>query len=105
MARATGSAWSASTAAARPSLLQVLADEPGALAVDGEVVRGKTVRLGYLTQEPVPVDPNLRVLEAAEQVRGTVAIGKRELSASQLLDRLGLRADRQWTPVRRIVWW
>ncbi len=84
----------------KTSLLQVLAGEPGALSVQGEVVRGKTVRLGYLTQEPVPVDPNLRVLEAAEQVRGTVAIGKGEFSAGQLLERLGLGADRQWTPVR-----
>jgi ATP-binding cassette subfamily F protein uup len=65
----------------------------------GRMIRGSTVRLGYLTQEPVPVDPSLRVLEAAEQVRGSVQIGKRELSASQLLERLGLGGDRQWTPV------
>ena len=63
------------------------------------MIRGSTVRLGYLTQEPVPVDPSLRVLEAAEQVRGSVQIGKGELSASQLLERLGLGGDRQWTPV------
>jgi ABC transport system ATP-binding/permease protein len=71
----------------------------GDLQAEGTVRRGSTVRLGYLTQEPVPVDPGLRVLEAAEQVRGSVQIGKRELSASQLLERLGLRGDRQWTPV------
>jgi ATP-binding cassette subfamily F protein uup len=65
----------------------------------GRMIRGSTVRLGYLTQEPVPVDPSLRVLEAAEQVRGSVQIGKRELSASQLLERLGLGGDRQWAPV------
>jgi len=65
----------------------------------GRMIRGSTVRLGYLTQEPVPVDPSLRVLEAAEQVRGSVQIGKRELSASQLLERLGLGGDRQWTLV------
>jgi ATP-binding cassette subfamily F protein uup len=65
----------------------------------GKVVRGSTVRLGYLTQEAVPVDPGLRVLEAAERVRGSVQIGRRELSASQLLERLGLRGDRQWAPV------
>ncbi len=45
------------------------------------------------------MDPALRVLEAAERVRGSVQIGKRELSASQLLERLGLRGDRQWAPV------
>ncbi|MDA8322104.1 MAG: ABC-F family ATP-binding cassette domain-containing protein [Actinomycetota bacterium] len=74
----------------------------GGLAVTGRVVTGKTVRIGYLTQEPAPVDPGLRVLEAAEQVRGEVRIGKRELSASQLLDRLGLRGERQWTPVAEL---
>jgi ABC transport system ATP-binding/permease protein len=75
-------------------------DEPGrSLHTSGTVVAGSTVQLGYLTQEPAPVDPALRVLEAAERVRGSVRIGKRELSASQLLERLGLRGDRQWAPV------
>ena len=68
----------------------------------GEVVTGKTVRLGYLTQEPAPVDPGLRALEAAEQVRSSVRIGKRELTAGQLLERLGLRGERQWTPVAEL---
>jgi ATP-binding cassette subfamily F protein uup len=71
----------------------------GELSASGAVVRGKTVRIGYLTQEPTPVDPGLRTLEAAEQVRSSVQIGKRETSASQLLERLGLRGDRQWTLV------
>ncbi len=71
----------------------------GGLVASGAVVRGKTVRLGYLTQEPTPVDPGLRALEAAEQVRGSVQIGQRDMSASQLLERLGLRGDRQWTLV------
>jgi ABC transport system ATP-binding/permease protein len=84
----------------KTSLLQVLAGsiEP----VGGKVVRGKTVRLGYLTQEPAPVDPDLRALEAAESVRGSVRIGKGELSAGQLLERLGFGADRQWTPVAEL---
>jgi len=73
-----------------------------AIARAGEVTTGKTVRLGYLTQEPGPVDPGLRVLEAAQQVRGAVQIGKRELSAGQLLERLGLRGDRQWAPVAEL---
>jgi ATP-binding cassette subfamily F protein uup len=84
----------------KTSLLQVLA---GAVdPVGGSVVRGKTVRLGYLTQEPAPVDPNLRALEAAQSVRGSVQIGKGELSAGQLLERLGFGADRQWTPVAEL---
>ena len=71
----------------------------GGLRAEGKVVRGKTVRLGYLTQEAARIDPALRVLEAVEQVRGTVEAGKGELSASQLLERLGLGGDTQWTPV------
>ncbi len=74
-------------------------DQRAKLIVTGRVVRGKTVRLGYLTQEPGQVDPGLRALEAAQQVRGSVQLGNREVSASQLLDLLGLRGDRQWTLV------
>jgi ABC transport system ATP-binding/permease protein len=76
-------------------------DSPAAAGfhAEGKVVRGKTVRLGYLTQEAAEIDPALRTLEAAEQVRGSVAVGKRELSASQLLERLGLGGDTQWTLV------
>jgi ABC transport system ATP-binding/permease protein len=71
----------------------------GSLAISGHVLRGKTVRIGYLPQEPAPVDPRLRALEAAEQVRSLVRVGGGETSASQMLDRLGLRGDRQWVPV------
>jgi len=71
----------------------------GGLTVSGTMVRGKTVRLGCLAQEAAGIDPALRVLEAAEQVRSSVQVGKGELSASQLLERLGLGGDRQWTPV------
>jgi ATP-binding cassette subfamily F protein uup len=84
----------------KTSLLRVLS---GAVAPDsGTVAIGKTVRLGYLTQEPTPVDPGLRALEAAQSVRGSVQIGKGELSAGQLLERLGFGADRQWTPVAEL---
>jgi ATP-binding cassette subfamily F protein uup len=73
-----------------------------AIAVDGQVVRGKTVRIGFLTQEPPAIDPGLRALEAAEQVRRSVRIGDREISVGRLLDRLGLRGDRQWVPVAEL---
>jgi ATP-binding cassette subfamily F protein uup len=62
-------------------------------------VRGKTVRIGRLAQEPAAVEPGLRALEAAERVRASVRFGGREMSASQLLDQLGLRGERQWVPV------
>jgi ABC transport system ATP-binding/permease protein len=80
-------------------LLPVPSAAGGPVTTDGAVSTGSTVRTGVLTQEPAPVDPDLRVLEAAEQVRSSATVGQRELSVSQLLDRLGLRADRQWTRV------
>ncbi len=87
----------------KTTLLQLIAGTlPGSLVATGRVVRGKTVRIGYLTQEPVPVDPGLRALEAAEQVRSLVRVGGREMSASQLLDQLGLRGERQWVPVAEL---
>jgi ATP-binding cassette subfamily F protein uup len=78
-------------------LLPVPSDGPVATA--GQVVTGATVQIGMLTQEPADVDPGLRVLEAASRVRGSAVVGRRELSVSQLLDRLGLRSDRQWARV------
>jgi ABC transport system ATP-binding/permease protein len=87
----------------KTTLLQLLAGAlPASVTVSGRVVRGTTVRIGYLTQEPAPVDPGLRALEAAEQVRRSVRLGSREISASQLLERLGLRGERQWTPVAEL---
>jgi ABC transport system ATP-binding/permease protein len=86
----------------KTTLLNVLAGVQPGYQQAGEVVTGKTVRLGYLTQEPGPVDPCLRAVEAAQQVRRSVRIGKRELSAGQLLDRLGLTGDRQQAPVAEL---
>jgi ABC transport system ATP-binding/permease protein len=87
----------------KTTLLQLLAGTlPGSMVASGRVVRGKTVRIGHLTQEPAAVDPGLRALEAAEQVRSLVRLGSREISASQLLDRLGLRGERQWAPVAEL---
>jgi ABC transport system ATP-binding/permease protein len=66
----------------------------------GRLVRGRTVQLAQLTQELVDLPGDMRVLEATEQVGKYVRLGKAELSASQVLERLGFPAARQWTPVR-----
>jgi ATP-binding cassette subfamily F protein uup len=65
----------------------------------GRVVRGRTVQLAQLTQELVDLPAGMRVLEATEQVAKYVRLGKAEMSASQVLERLGFPAQRQWTPV------
>jgi ABC transport system ATP-binding/permease protein len=71
----------------------------GPVKSQGRVVRGKTVRIGHLSQELGELDPAQRVLEAVQEIRSTVRMGRYELSASQILERFGFRGDRQWTPV------
>jgi ABC transport system ATP-binding/permease protein len=67
--------------------------------VDGTVIRGKTVRLAHLSQELTELDPDQRVREAVEEIRRQIQVGDHELSAGQLLERLGFTAERQWTRI------
>jgi ATP-binding cassette subfamily F protein uup len=81
----------------KTTLLDLLAGT-SVLPVKGRIIRGKTVHLGYLTQEGAGLDPSLTAREAVAQVRGNLQADVGPGSASQLLDRLGLRGDTQWTP-------
>jgi ATP-binding cassette subfamily F protein uup len=86
--------------AGKTTLLKTLASaDPPSVKIDGTVVRGKTIRVGYLSQELAELDPAKRVRESVEEIRMRIMVGKRELSAGQLLERLGFIGDRQWTPV------
>ncbi|GHC64304.1 ABC-F family ATP-binding cassette domain-containing protein [Streptomyces cinnamoneus] len=90
--------------AGKTSLLRTLAEaartqgekQPAA----GKVVVGKTVKLAYLSQEVAELDPTKRVLEAVQQVRDRVDLGKgREMTAGQLCEKFGFTKEKQWTPV------
>ncbi|GGU78310.1 ATP-binding cassette subfamily F protein uup [Streptomyces cavourensis] len=90
--------------AGKTSLLRALAEaartqgeeQPAA----GKIVVGKTVRLAYLSQEVHELNPDLRVLEAVQQVRDRVDLGKgREMTAGQLCEKFGFTKEKQWTPV------
>jgi ATP-binding cassette subfamily F protein uup len=86
--------------AGKTSLLRLAADGySSAFRVTGHVVRGKTIRVGHLSQELTELDPAKRVRESAEEIRLRIVVGKRELTAGQLLEQLGFTGDRQWTPV------
>ncbi|MFE9413008.1 ABC-F family ATP-binding cassette domain-containing protein [Streptomyces sp. NPDC006704] len=68
--------------------------------VAGKVVVGKTVRLAYLSQDVAELPPALRVLEAVQQIRDRVDLGKgREMTAGQLCEQFGFAKEKQWTPV------
>ncbi|MGW6605884.1 ABC-F family ATP-binding cassette domain-containing protein [Streptomyces sp. NPDC055036] len=90
--------------AGKTSLLRALAEaartqgdvQPAA----GKVVVGRTVKLAYLSQEVTELKPSLRVLEAVQQVRDRVDLGKgREMTAGQLCEQFGFTKEKQWTPV------
>ena len=84
--------------AGKTSLLRVLAGQ--AAPASGMLKTGQTVRIAYLSQEAAELPDSKRVIEAVEEIRGSVELGKgKEQSASQLLERLGFSKDRQWTPV------
>ncbi len=68
----------------------------------GRLVTGTTVQLAELSQELVDLPKSMRVLEATEQVAKYVRLGKLELTASSVLERLGFPAARQWTPVGQL---
>ncbi|MCX0244305.1 ABC-F family ATP-binding cassette domain-containing protein [Streptomyces drozdowiczii] len=90
--------------AGKTSLLRALAEaarsEGEVQPAAGRIVVGKTVRLAYLSQEVHELDPNLRVLEAVQQVRDRVDLGKgREMTAGQLCEQFGFAKEKQWTPV------
>ena len=66
----------------------------------GKLVTGVTVKAAYLSQHLEELDPTWRVLEAVEKIANRVQLGNgKELSASQLCERLGFNNDQQWTPV------
>jgi ABC transport system ATP-binding/permease protein len=68
------------------------------LVVEGRVVRGKTVRLGYLEQDDADLDLGVSAREAVVEVRGNLRASEGSGSAGQLLERLGLLGDTQVTP-------
>ena len=66
----------------------------------GKLITGVTVKAALLTQHLTELDPKWRVLEAVEHVANRVELGNgKELSASQLCERLGFDKESQWTPV------
>jgi ATP-binding cassette subfamily F protein uup len=90
--------------AGKTSLLRALAEaavsqgekQPAA----GRIVVGRTVRLAYLSQDVAELPPTLRVLEAVQQIRDRVDLGKgREMTAGQLCEQFGFTKEKQWTPV------
>jgi len=84
--------------AGKTTLMRTLTGE--IVPTGGKLVTGVTVKAAFLTQHLAELDPTWRVLEAVEKIANRVELGGgRELSASQLCERLGFDRESQWTPV------
>ncbi|MGW5521015.1 ABC-F family ATP-binding cassette domain-containing protein [Gordonia sp. NPDC003950] len=81
----------------KTTLLRALAGEVD--VAPGRRVEGVTVTIGWLRQELDDLDPDQRVLDAVESVAARIMLGDKEMSASQLAERLGFSPARQRTPV------
>ncbi len=65
----------------------------------GSVKVGVTVKPAHLSQEVAELDPVERVLESVERIAKFVTLGKKEHTASSMLERFGFTGNRQWAPV------
>jgi ATP-binding cassette subfamily F protein uup len=84
--------------AGKTTLLRLLRGE--IVPDTGRVVVGRTVQPAYLSQEVVELPAQVRALEAVEEVRSVVELGKgREITALQLAERFGFTGERMWTRV------
>ena len=71
---------------------------------EGRVVRGATVRVAALSQSTHELDAlaDKRVVEAVAAVGERVSVGGKDLTAAQLVERLGFTRRRAWTRVGEI---
>ncbi|MDF2093686.1 ABC-F family ATP-binding cassette domain-containing protein [Knoellia sp. 3-2P3] len=85
--------------AGKSTLLRVVAGEVPLSSGKRKV--GATVQVAYLSQEVRELEryAGWRVIEAIEDVRKYIRLGKKEISASQLAQRLGFTGGRQQTRV------
>ena len=88
--------------AGKSSLLALIAGRLQPTA--GHVKRGATVKLAELSQHTRELDEvaELRVVEAVNDVAARVQVGKKELTASQVTERMGFTRERAWTRVSEL---
>lgn len=70
----------------------------------GRVKRGKTVQVATLSQDTHELDDlsDIRVVEAVDQVAHSVIVDGKEVSSSQMTERMGFTRERAWTRISEI---
>ena len=84
----------------KSTLLNLIA---GRLMPDsGEVATGKTVRMGYFSQENPPMYPEMRVIDFVKEIGNSIETAEGRVTASQLLEQFLFPADEQWAPIGKL---
>ncbi|MBJ7338972.1 ABC-F family ATP-binding cassette domain-containing protein [Mycolicibacterium sp.] len=85
----------------KSSLLKLLVGEM--TPSSGTIKRGKTLKIGYLSQALVEIDGNARVLDAVESARRiTELAGGKEVSTATLLEDFGFTGDKLTTRIAEL---
>lgn len=71
---------------------------------EGRVKRGKTVELAELSQHTTELDQvaDKRVVESVSMIATSIEVAGKDMSAGQLVERLGFTRERAWTEVSRL---
>ena len=68
----------------------------------GEIIIGKTVKIGYFSQECEEMDTSLRVIDYIKEISEYIVTVNGTLSASQLLEKFLFPADLQWNTISKL---
>lgn len=84
----------------KSTLIKMIA---GVLPPDsGSIVRGSTVKLGYLSQVWDMPPADMRVIDYIKEEAGEIVTNEGTISAAKMLERFLFPASVQWTPVHKL---
>lgn len=69
---------------------------------DGYIDKGETIRIGYLTQEPESIDPNLRVIDSVKEIAEYLPTATGKITASKMCERFLFNSSMQYTQVGKL---
>ena len=84
----------------KSTLLKLIAGE--LQPVDGYIDIGETIRIGYLTQEPESIDPNLRVIDSVKEIAEYLPTATGKITASKMCERFLFNSAMQYTQVGKL---
>lgn len=84
----------------KSTLLKIICDREA--ATKGEVTIGRTVKIGYFSQESGELDPNQTVIESAKEIAEYVKTADGQISISKMLERFLFEGSMQYTKIEKL---